>query len=151
MQKICSQCAQLLQLSEFAKRTLSSDKHNAACKKCRNEQSRTKYWIEPAVRQAASVRATAVKAARFARDPAYKRAFTLWNTTKKRHTKIPPWVKITDFLSVCAKVIAAGPDYELDHEIPLKGKLVCGLHVPGNLRVVLKSINHAKHNHYAII
>ena len=38
--------------------------------------------------------------------------------------------------------------WHVDHEIPLQGKLVSGLHVPENLRVIPGIINVRKHNKY---
>lgn len=37
---------------------------------------------------------------------------------------------------------------EVDHVVPLRSKVVCGLHVWDNLRVVPKSVNRAKRNHF---
>ena len=39
-----------------------------------------------------------------------------------------------------------GEVYEVDHVVPIKGKSVCGLHVPWNLEPVPKRINRAKRN-----
>ena len=41
---------------------------------------------------------------------------------------------------------ANSQQYEVDHVIPLKGKLVCGLHVHYNLQILTKDKNHEKTN-----
>ena len=44
----------------------------------------------------------------------------------------------------------AGIEVDVDHAIPLQGELVSGLHVPGNLRVLLSSVNRSKSNQFHI-
>lgn len=42
--------------------------------------------------------------------------------------------------------IETGIAHEVDHVVPLKGKLVCGLHVENNLQIITKTENRRKYN-----
>jgi hypothetical protein len=43
-----------------------------------------------------------------------------------------------------------GFDWHVDHIIPLKGKLVSGLHVPTNIQVIPAVMNVRKHNSFVV-
>lgn len=65
----------------------------------------------------------------------------------------PHWLTKNDWKQMDAVYIAAkqtslmaGFNCHVDHIVPLKGKDVCGLHVPWNLRVVSQSYNSKKKN-----
>lgn len=66
----------------------------------------------------------------------------------------PAWADldaIQNFYRV-AKIMESmtGEKWHVDHYYPLRGKLVCGLHVPENLRVIQASINLAKYNAHPV-
>lgn len=69
-------------------------------------------------------------------------------TVRRRASKLqrtPVWSEtkaIKQFYLDCPE------GYEVDHIIPLQGKLVSGLHVLGNLQYLLMSDNRSKNNHF---
>ena len=67
--------------------------------------------------------------------------------------RTPAWADrkaIADVYQDAAEFRAAGIEVDVDHEIPLQGELVSGLHVHNNLRVCMSSFNRAKSNTYHI-
>lgn len=71
--------------------------------------------------------------------------------------RTPAWLTDFDKLKIqCMYQMAAmytrvnGESWHVDHEIPLQGKIVSGLHVPSNLRVVRGVENISKSNRYEV-
>jgi hypothetical protein len=62
----------------------------------------------------------------------------------------PPWAKQIEIGRIydrAAQLTAdTGIPHEVDHVIPLRHKLVCGLHCEANLQVITKAANGAKSN-----
>lgn len=78
----------------------------------------------------------------------------------RRATKInatPAWLTKEDRLAIAtvyerAATLTAqtGEKYEVDHIVPLRSKVVCGLHVPWNLDVILAYKNREKSNAFEV-
>lgn len=148
--KICTNCQETKPYDAFNKRTASKDGLSPICKPCNKALKQVAYWANPDARREHIERTVRNKQARFEQNPAYRRAFNLWGTTKKRTKGVPQWVAIVDFVPLCQKAINKGPEYVLDHVIPLNHPLVCGLHVPANIQVVHKDKNLAKGSSFRV-
>lgn len=62
----------------------------------------------------------------------------------------PPWVSMKEIRKIyrlCAKVtVETGVEHHVDHVVPIKGRGVCGLHVPWNLQLLPGADNRKKSN-----
>ena len=70
----------------------------------------------------------------------------------------PSWLtaehknQIADIYSQAAiKTAETGIKHEVDHSVPLRGKTVCGLHVPWNLQVLPAYLNRMKSNKHGVL
>ena len=89
-----------------------------------------------------------------AANPEHVRAMGLVHRNTRRAAllnRTPAWSDLKAIEEVyrdASEFREAGIAVDVDHVIPLQGELVSGLHVPGNLRVCLSSINRSKSNSY---
>jgi len=81
---------------------------------------------------------------------AYLAKFIARRSLKER--AVPPWANlkaIEAFYSVARDLTErTGIKHEVDHRIPLKSDVVCGLHVETNLRVITRNDNRKKSNRF---
>ena len=60
----------------------------------------------------------------------------------------PPWLNASQIERMREIYNGTPLDYHVDHIVPLKGDLVCGLHVPWNLQYMPAKSNMSKGNRY---
>ena len=162
--KTCNKCHIEKPTTEFYKKSTAKDGLFWWCRDCHKAYVKEKYakaYMCPDFAEKERKRV----AAYFTAHPEKKVAWPTgakavanvvrYRTGKAKRT--PSWLTPDDFwLMEQAYELAAlrtklfGFKWEVDHEIPLRGKLVSGLHVPDNLRVVPKSVNRDKSNRFAV-
>lgn len=65
----------------------------------------------------------------------------------KMYWATPPWLSDAQIESMRALYASARSNEQVDHIVPLKSPLVCGLHVPWNLQKLSVKENLCKSNH----
>jgi len=159
--KICTKCKQEKSYSNFWRAKWSKDGFNTVCITCGKLQQ--KSWRD-------ANKDKYLEYHRNWREKNREEYRERWNTYRKnnkdkaaaresarraRKTQAtPPWLTDqhnSDMMSMysLAKKLEklTGVSMEVDHIVPLKGKTVCGLHVPWNLQVLEKRLNRSKGCH----
>ena len=156
MNKFCNRCKEVKNTSQFYKRADGIKGFRHECKPCRNR-------INPDTLQKAGPK---VRLSVEQRKENSRLACKKWNknntekanhnTNMRRARKIsatPKWLtEVQKDHIYCiyetAKVLEKefGVKFHVDHIVPLKGKNVCGMHVPWNLQVMSASANLSKGN-----
>lgn len=171
--KKCTGCNEFLSFSEFTKTKLGKYGLRAKCKSCRAKEAveynltrkeeisahGKKYRMEKA-EQISAQRAihTAQNKERLIE---YQKQWRIDNPGKAnartarrraaRQQAMPKWLtkeqhqEIISFYDEAARLTKeTGISHEVDHQIPLQGRSVRGLHVPWNLKVMTESKNRHK-------
>jgi hypothetical protein len=122
--KPCRICSQEKSLDDFYVRYTTKDGHDTVCKSCHKAR----------VSERRSQRGY------------FKSVSVNWKC-------VPRWLTTDQVEAIAAMYTKAktlskesGIPMVVDHIVPLRGKHVCGLHVPGNLRIVTRRENTKKGN-----
>ena len=108
-------------------------------------RANTKKWYEANLDRAAEISREWVR-----RNP-HLHAAKVARRRAAEHQPMPPWLTADIHARIAAIYAEArrmadetGVPHDVDHIVPLKGKTVCGLHVPWNLRPLPASTNRRK-------
>lgn len=91
------------------------------------------------------------RSAKWTRENPERNAARNRERTAKIAGAIPLWVDrqaVSSFYEVAAVLSRGGCKFQVDHIVPLKHRLVCGLHVQDNLQILTAKENTAKGNRW---
>lgn len=168
--KLCTKCKQDKGLTLFGIDKRAKDGHQSCCRVCSNKQSLIshkknivktrdthKKWSitnkDKVLFKAAGYRAKhkgAIKI-RHRKWRMNNKAKILANVRKYQASKIqavPKWADLKSMQDIYRKCPVG---YHVDHIIPLRGKLVSGLHIPENLQYLTAKENRKKFNLFEVI
>ncbi len=163
--KNCTQCHELKATTEFHKDRSRADGFRDRCKVCVKAYMSARYkknakriktkvaeWVDKNRQRHNAKCAKWVKAnpakvnARTARRYACKtQATPVWLTDDDH------WMIEQAYDIARLRTTMLGVKFEVDHIIPLRGRKVCGLHVPWNLQITPLKANRVKSNSFEVI
>ena len=148
--KKCTKCNRTLPITEYhlkmrrRKSGSTYKSYNARCKTCRNKE--VKVWRRDNVSHRRDYN-------QLPQRKAEKRERKRLKDIRKSHNAVPNWLTAKHkkeiraiYLHAADCRVTTGEEYHVDHIIPLKGDVVCGLHVPWNLQVLPADVNISKSN-----
>lgn len=162
--KTCKRCLTDKEITLFNKDRSRKDGYHCYCKQCAKETkqvsySKNKYHYVAKAKEWSTANPQKVieirKKARQTHKAKRRSDWTHYNTRKLN--ACPLWLtdeqrqKIEDlykFAKFMEELSCNSITYHIDHIVPLRGKDVCGLHVPWNLQILNAKDNLSKGNRY---
>lgn len=158
--KKCSYCKTIKELSNFSKCKSNKDGLNIYCRDCR-KVIKSNYYNQN--KQKAKDYYNRTKEARltyqnnyWSKNPSLrsklrndyrvaKLSATIKSLTSSDHLELQLIYEIAQWLTQVFE-----EDFHVDHIVPLRHELVCGLHVPWNLQILQAKENMQKSNNFQI-
>ena len=143
--KTCRLCGASKPSSEFNKNNISKDKLEYFCRPCARNRLKEQYHKDPK-------RALESQRRYRGRNRHKINASNAKAKILRRKLSVPGWVDLEAIRKIYEEAqritSETGIKHHVDHIIPLRGKTVCGLHVPENLQVLRAGDNSRKSNLY---
>lgn len=167
MTKHCARCATTKPVLEFGRNAGRADGMAVYCRPCTKVYMAAKSYDKDrwALRQGAerernrlyreanaerlNAKSRAIKARVRKERPDIINASNKMRKAAQRQA-IPAWADMAQIRMIYSKAkemsSVIGVEFQVDHVVPLRSKLVCGLHTPANLQLLAADLNHAKRN-----
>ena len=158
--KFCKKCQKTKPLTEFNRRSDRPNSYRSHCKKCCSKDNcdrsaKKRGPKKPKLTAEQRRESNRLASAKYNAQPSRK-AKQAGYEAKRRAKKLkatPEWLTEYQWEAInihyeVARSMSTTTDqeFEVDHIVPLKGKLVSGLHVPWNLQIMSAEGNRKKTN-----
>ncbi len=144
--KQCVGCKETKPFLDFYEQKGKSDGHSSRCKACRKEWRRANY-LKNKDKQLAQCK-------QWRENNRALRKHYKEQRLEAEANRTPSWANMERMNGIykLAKYLSRkyGRDIHVDHEIPLRGALVSGLHVEDNLQLMYAEDNLSKSNRYEV-
>lgn len=144
----CTLCNKKKQLKEFYLRKTGTV-GEYKCKHCLSYKRKEKYYTEYEKVRECNRKAVS----KYQKNNPDKNCDKTARYNAKKKSAYPKWLKDSDISKIksiykmCRNISKkTGIPHQVDHIVPITSKLVCGLHVPWNLRIITKEENIKKGN-----
>ena len=146
--KQCFKCKEFKEFSEFNKSRHKSDGLATYCRQC--AKNKLKEFFSSNKERASGY------ARRYRKNNrAVINEYKAKDRLIRRKLSVPKWANLMAIKEIyeeaARRTMESGIPHEVDHVIPLKNPLVCGLHVETNLQILTESENVKKRNSFSII